>query len=67
MPFRAPESEHVLLVVAAMLARDGKLDEATSLLASSSATGCALMRAQLAVGAGDLQQVIHHFACQLGL
>ncbi|KAK9908732.1 hypothetical protein WJX75_002041 [Coccomyxa subellipsoidea] len=54
----APESEHVLLVVAAMLARDGKLDEATSLLASSSATGCALMRAQLAVGAGDLQQAL---------
>ena len=61
---RAPESEHVLLVVAAQLARDGKMEEATSLLASSSATGCALMRAQLAVEAGDAKQVCH-FVCQL--
>ncbi|CAL8460581.1 g110 [Coccomyxa elongata] len=52
----APESERVLLVVAAQLARDGKVDEATSLLASSTATGCALMRAQLAIEAGDAKQ-----------
>lgn len=62
--FRAPESERVLLVVAAQLARDGKVEEATSLLASSTATGCALMRAQLAIEAGDAKQVLD-FICLL--
>ncbi len=50
----------MLLAVAAMLARDGKVEDATSLLASSSATACAVTRAQLAIGAGDTQQVTHH-------
>lgn len=55
--FRAPESERVLLISAAILRRDGKLEEAISLLAAWQTPGCALMRAQLAIASGDAKQV----------
>jgi hypothetical protein len=49
--------EGVRLVRAAMLAREGKGSDAHALLEAGQGPGCALMAAQLAVTAGDAQQV----------
>ncbi len=56
---RTPGAEGVRLVRAAMLLREGRAADARALLQAGQGPGCALMAAQLAVAAGDAQQVRH--------
>ena len=57
--YRYPDSEGLQMAAAAVLAREAKQQEALALVAHASSRNATLMRAQLALDAGDTGQVSH--------
>ncbi len=56
---RYPDSEELQMAAAAVLAREAKQQEALALVAKARSRNGALLRAQLALEAGDTSQVSH--------